>query len=257
MKRDQQTTPASSTRRRGPKPFPVLKLEEVLPLAKTIHNEGVSGQLRRLTLFDRLNRSPDSSLSRQMVISSNRYGLTTGGAQAETITLTDTGRAIVTESSNFRNVQKSKFDCAIGGIPPFQQLYDKLKNQRVPGSDVLVTELQELGVASSDCKLASDVFLANARFIGLIQEVSGSERIIPIEQVLEEAGNVVESETLNTKVSLPSDDASKVTPPEERNETSGPSLHIDVQVHIDSSATTDQIDQIFASMAKHLYGKGE
>ena len=33
----------------------------------------------------------------------------------------------------------------------------------------------------------------------------------------------------------------------------GPALHIDVQVHIDSSATPEQIDQIFASMARHLY----
>jgi hypothetical protein len=33
-----------------------------------------------------------------------------------------------------------------------------------------------------------------------------------------------------------------------------PSLHIDVQVHISPEASTDQIDQIFASMAKHLYG---
>ncbi len=34
----------------------------------------------------------------------------------------------------------------------------------------------------------------------------------------------------------------------------GPSLHIDVQIHISPEALTDQIDQIFASMAKHLYG---
>lgn len=34
-----------------------------------------------------------------------------------------------------------------------------------------------------------------------------------------------------------------------------PSLHIDVQVHISSEASAEQIDQIFASMARHLYGK--
>ncbi|MCX6345268.1 MAG: hypothetical protein NT018_09385 [Armatimonadetes bacterium] len=34
-----------------------------------------------------------------------------------------------------------------------------------------------------------------------------------------------------------------------------PSLHIDVQIHIDANATPEQIDQIFASMAKHLYGR--
>ncbi|SFK14006.1 hypothetical protein SAMN03159338_3366 [Sphingomonas sp. NFR04] len=36
--------------------------------------------------------------------------------------------------------------------------------------------------------------------------------------------------------------------------SSAPNLHIDVQVHISADASLDQIDQIFASMAKHLYG---
>jgi hypothetical protein len=32
-----------------------------------------------------------------------------------------------------------------------------------------------------------------------------------------------------------------------------PSLHIDIQIHISPEASLDQIDQIFASMAKHFY----
>ena len=34
-----------------------------------------------------------------------------------------------------------------------------------------------------------------------------------------------------------------------------PELHVDVQIHIDSTASPKQIDQIFASMARHLYGR--
>ncbi len=33
-----------------------------------------------------------------------------------------------------------------------------------------------------------------------------------------------------------------------------PSVHIDIQIHISPEASTDQIDQIFKSMSKHLYG---
>lgn len=33
-----------------------------------------------------------------------------------------------------------------------------------------------------------------------------------------------------------------------------PSVHIDIQIHISPEASVDQIDQIFKSMAKHLYG---
>jgi hypothetical protein len=37
-------------------------------------------------------------------------------------------------------------------------------------------------------------------------------------------------------------------------QSGGPSVHIDIQVHIAPESTAEQIDQIFSSMAKHLYG---
>lgn len=43
--------------------------------------------------------------------------------------------------------------------------------------------------------------------------------------------------------------APPVTPPSQ----DGPSLHIDIQIHIPADADPEQIDQIFASMTKHLY----
>ena len=44
-----------------------------------------------------------------------------------------------------------------------------------------------------------------------------------------------------------------VAPPQ-NIESPTPTLHIDFQVHIAADAPPEQIDQIFASMAKHLYG---
>lgn len=38
-----------------------------------------------------------------------------------------------------------------------------------------------------------------------------------------------------------------------RIDNSSPSLHIDIQIHISPEASAEQIDQIFSSMAKHLY----
>jgi hypothetical protein len=37
------------------------------------------------------------------------------------------------------------------------------------------------------------------------------------------------------------------------SEQPAPAIHIDIQIHISPEASTDQIDQIFASMARHLY----
>lgn len=50
------------------------------------------------------------------------------------------------------------------------------------------------------------------------------------------------------------------TPPQadpqlQERASANPALHIDVQIHIPSDATADQIDTIFSSMAKHIYGR--
>jgi len=44
-------------------------------------------------------------------------------------------------------------------------------------------------------------------------------------------------------------------PPEVARPSSAgdPTVHIDLQIHISPEATSDQIDQVFASIAKHLY----
>jgi glycine cleavage system regulatory protein len=34
---------------------------------------------------------------------------------------------------------------------------------------------------------------------------------------------------------------------------SGPNVHLDIQIHIPADASVEQIDQIFESMARHLY----
>jgi hypothetical protein len=37
--------------------------------------------------------------------------------------------------------------------------------------------------------------------------------------------------------------------------SSGPEVHIDIQIHISPESTSEQINKIFESMAKHLYGR--
>lgn len=49
-------------------------------------------------------------------------------------------------------------------------------------------------------------------------------------------------------------DAPLVAQPQEMD-SPAPTLHIDFQVHIAADAPPEQIDKIFESMAKHLYGK--
>lgn len=43
------------------------------------------------------------------------------------------------------------------------------------------------------------------------------------------------------------------TPPPPPPPKTGPEIHLDIQIHIAADADAEQIDQIFASMARHLY----
>ena len=53
--------------------------------------------------------------------------------------------------------------------------------------------------------------------------------------------------------------ATKTEPRQRREEQDGddtPSVHINLQIHVSSDATPDQIDKIFESMATHIYRRG-
>ena len=245
-------------RGRGPaKPYPIIPFEEAMVLAKTIVEEGVGDQMRRLTLFDRINKSAESGASRQLISISNRYGLTSGGYQAEYLTVTADGKEVTRHpllSSGFR---EKAFALSITQFDVFRQVYEKLKQRRLPAEDVLYDEFGKFGFNAADQRRAADVFVANARHVGIVKTLSGNETLISIEQVLEETEDAGE-EIGNRRPDLPTIEDQDEQPIAEQHTATRsrqPSVHIDVQIHIDANASSEQIDQIFASMARHLYGR--
>ncbi len=127
------STPSENRRGRGPaKTFPLMSLNDVLPLPRGIAQFGVNDQIRRLTLFDKLGRSPDSGSSRQLITASGKYGLTTGSYHADLLTLTPDGRAISNETSHPRAKAELHFKIGIVQFEPFVKLYERLKGRRMP-----------------------------------------------------------------------------------------------------------------------------
>ena len=161
---DLDTQESGAARRRGrrpAKPFPAVKFEDVLILAGTIIREAVGDQMRRLTLFDRLKISPDSGTSKQLVAASARYGLTRGTSGTDFIAVTDDGREIARFGLSTPGSRLKAFNSAIQQFEIFNQLYDKLKDGRLPAEDVLSDEFSQLGVEPLDCHAAASVFVAN------------------------------------------------------------------------------------------------
>lgn len=166
--------------------IPLRTFEDAMQLAHGIW-ECASGQkVRRLTLFDHLGKSPDSGPSRGLITASSKYGITTGGYQADYIELTDNGRAA--SNPDLLDVDRifAQFELAILSNEYFKGLYESFKGIKMPTTQVLEDKVKELGIDADDAKSCVEIFTANAKFIGLIQVLSGAQRLLSIEHLLEE-----------------------------------------------------------------------
>ena len=247
----------SQRRGRGPtNPFPAMSFEDSLILPKSILDHGINGEIERLTLLSKLERSPSSSRTRELISSSSKYGLTTGSYNAPFLKVTDDGRTLLTPGAPDPEIKQNQFELAIEQFDHFNNLYEKLKNQRLPDATVLMGEFGRSGVSTDDCQKAAEIFTANIRYLGLVERIMDNDYVRAVGQVSEETPTVADVAQLEplgaNSAELPrelarEDDKASVAP-------NRPALHIDIQVHIDPTSSAEQIDQIFASMAKHFYG---
>ena len=179
----------------GPKPprtrkermFPAWTFAEALTLAEGIQKYAAGQKVRRLTLFEKLNKEPDSVESRRLVTASGQYGLTKGGYQAEFLELTAEGDEATSDDVPPTKKLAARFQLAIRKHSPFDFLYEKIKGNKVPAKEVMVDYLSDANVEDDEKAECIDTFILNAKFLGLLRTIGGSERLIPIEQVIEEA----------------------------------------------------------------------
>jgi hypothetical protein len=174
-------------RKRKERTFPALTFEEALVLAEGIQRYAAGQRVRRLTLFEKLDKEPDSADSRRLVTASGQYGLTKGGYQAEFLELTPEGAESTGEEVPAGKKLNARFNLAIKKHSPFISLYEKLKGNKVPAKEVIGDYLSEAGVEQDDKAECIDTFILNAKLLGLLRTIGGSERILPIEQAVEEA----------------------------------------------------------------------
>lgn len=166
--------------------FPAAPFEEALTIANAIQKHAAGQKVRRLTLFDQMGKSPDSGTSRQLIVNSNKYGLTKGSYTAEYLELTGDGKVATGSDVPARDKLQVRFKLAVEKIGPFKALYDAQKGNRLPATSVLEDFAKEQGVPDADAKECVEMFIVNAKFLGILKPIAGAERIIPIEQVLEE-----------------------------------------------------------------------
>lgn len=161
------------TRKSKPaRPFPAATFEEALEIAEAIQRYAAGQKIRRLTLFEHLKKSPESGPSRQLITNSGKYGLTKGSYQAEYLELTPDGHTATGPDANPRQRAQARIKLAIQGIPLFNQVFEKFVGNKLPSKAVLRDEFAEAGVPEDYLAEAVDLFIVNAKFVGILDRKS-------------------------------------------------------------------------------------
>jgi hypothetical protein len=190
-KRKKATSKGDGTHRtRTARPYPAGSFEEALPLAEAIQKHASGEKVRRLTLLKLLDKSPTSSATHMLITNSAKYGLTKGSYAADWLELTEMGSVASNPGAAPREKLKARFDLAIDSIAPFRRLYEEYKGKKLPTHDVLKDVLLETNFDIDKPTECVDLFIVNAKFLGLLQTIAGSETLIPIEQVMDEIPGV-------------------------------------------------------------------
>jgi hypothetical protein len=182
----EEKTTTRAPRKRVSRSFPAAPFEEALELPLAIQKIGGGEKVRRLTLFEQLDKSPESGPSRMMITNATRYGLTTGSYKAEWLELTAKGRLATSGDASAREQLRARFELATEGVPPFKLLYDRFKDHRMPTHAVMRDALAEENYQEDELQECVETFVVNAKFLGLLRTIAGSERLVSIEQLLDE-----------------------------------------------------------------------
>ena len=183
--------PASRTR--TTRKFPALPFEEALFIPNLIQQIAAGQRVRRLTLFEHLDQSPDSKKSRALVTAASQYGLTVGSYTADYLELTPEGAQATNDDVVPAVRFEVRFGLAIEGIPPFNFLYERFKNNKVPVRDVLIDSLSETEIDETDRAECADTFIVNLKFLGMLRTIGGVERIVTFDHALDDAKKITPS----------------------------------------------------------------
>lgn len=176
-----------SRRQRVSRPFPAASFEDSLVVANAIQQLGGDPKVRRITIFEHLKKSPDSGPSRQLVTNSSAYGITIGSYQAEYLELTAEGAIASNPDAQAGEQFKARLKLAIEGIEPFKKLFDKYAGAKLPAIVVLRDFLKENAVGDEWLEECISLFIVNCKYVGVLREVAGAERLLTPDHAIEEA----------------------------------------------------------------------
>lgn len=159
-------------RTRVTRPYPSYTLEDALSVARAIYDENAGLPFDRELLAQELGTTPKSSAFTIRLNASAAYGLTEGGYNDDTISLTELGEVVVGSDGDMDS-QKAIVEAAT--FPEtFDRFFEMLDGKRLPENANLGSILQrDLGVHPNLTEECLQIILDNGEFAGIISESGG------------------------------------------------------------------------------------
>jgi predicted nucleotide-binding protein len=150
---------------------PAFSIAKALRVPRAIADNYAKAPTKPLRVAQALNMQPSSSQFRMLAGSAIAYGLTDGGYNAETISLTPLGKRIVaptTEGDETSAMREAMLRPRV--VREFLTKYD---GSRIPPEHIARNVLEEMGVPTDRTQETLSLIMEGAREIGFLQEVKG------------------------------------------------------------------------------------
>jgi hypothetical protein len=232
--------------------LPQTPLDEALPIARALNELAAPSTPQRIA--HRLSVSPSGGRFRSRMGAARYYGLIRHlGERRE---LTDLGlRALNEDADGMAARRQAVLNTG------FRDLFSLLRGREASEQLIQARLQDDEGVPGPASASIAGALIESGQQTGLIR--GGRFDTEAIEEALLASAETDETRPKATRSGRESqpktlravEPAAPRPGPSVGSGRPVPAVHIDVQVHIPTTATNDQIDQIFASMAKHLYGR--
>ena len=151
--------PKPARKPRKERKFPARTFQEALGIAEAIQKYAAGQKVRRLTLFEKLDQSPDTAESKRLITASGQYGLTKGSYASEYLELTPEGKDATGDDTAPAKRLDTRFSLAIKNQAPFAFLYEKVKGNKMPAKEVMSDHLSEAEVEDDEKAECIDTFI--------------------------------------------------------------------------------------------------
>jgi hypothetical protein len=158
------------------RPFPGHTLEKALVIVTAIADKGASKAMDRLLVANAIGRTPSSSEFKRLLSSSRAYGLTIGTEKADHVTPTELGLKIV-KPMNAEEALKAKVLACLN-VELLAKVWRQFNRQKLPDAKFLKNTLERsYGLSAEYAEEFAALIVENAKYCGILQDISGSKYI--------------------------------------------------------------------------------